>query len=120
MSNYIPKQPLGSWETRQAVKQARLDQKILDDSEIYQLRKQIEKLESTNMKPNQTENLNQREAWLIEKVAEAKAACQDESFAAIEELRKGPHGLLLDLLDHEARLAEFQHVRKILMTVVEV
>jgi hypothetical protein len=69
------------------------------------------------MKPNQIENLNQREAWLIKKVADAKAACTDESFAAIEQLRKGPHGFLLDLLNHEARLTEFQHVRKILSQV---
>ncbi len=66
------------------------------------------------MLPNQMENLNQREEWLEQRVADARAACPDESFAAIEELRKGPHGLLLDYLDHQARLAEFRHVRTLL------
>ena len=59
------------------------------------------------MKLNQLEqSWTARKAKLTEKVAELKETCPDESFAAIDELRKSPHGALLDVLHEEARLAE--------------
>lgn len=47
-----------------------------------------------------------RKKWLEEKIAFFKGYCTDESFAAIEALRRGPSGTLLDVLVEEARLAE--------------